>query len=71
MVFVPGLAAADYTSFAEAAAETGLAVSIISSQACSAGSCCTGPTPLNCSSKVWLWVGGCGCGCVVVAVAVL
>ena len=58
MVFVPGLAAADYTSFAEAAAETGLAVSIISSQACSAGSCCTGPTPLNCSSKVSLVVGG-------------
>ena len=50
MLFVPGLAAADYTMFAQEAAATGLAVVVISSAACSS-ECCTVDKALNCSAR--------------------
>ena len=49
LVFVPGLAATDYTLFARASSETGLAVVVISSEACSL-SCCGPASSLNCSA---------------------
>ena len=49
LVFVPGLAATDYTLFARASAETGLAVAVISSESCSL-SCCGSASSLNCSA---------------------
>lgn len=49
LVFSPGLAAADYTLFAEAAADTGLAVTVISQPNLCASTCCS-LKGLNCSS---------------------
>ena len=49
MVFMPGLAATDYTLFAQAAASTDLAVIVVSSEACSLP-CCSASSPLNCTA---------------------
>ena len=49
LVFSPGLAAADYTLFAQAAAETGLAVTVISQPSLCSSTCCT-IKGLNCTS---------------------
>ncbi len=49
LIFTPGLAAADYTMFAQAAADTGLAVVVISQPDLCSSTCC-GAKGLNCSS---------------------
>ncbi len=49
LVFTPGLAAADYTMFAQAAADTGLAVAVISQPDLCSSTCCS-VKGLNCSS---------------------
>ena len=49
LLFVPGLAATDYTLFAEAAASTGLAVVVVSSEQCSM-QCCSSQSTLNCTA---------------------
>ena len=59
MIFVPGLAATDYTLFAQAAADTGLVVAIISSQACSF-TCCADKVASIMRPMVWygmVWYG--------------
>ena len=49
LVFTPGLAAADYTMFAQAAADTGLATVVISQPDLCSSTCCS-VKGLNCSS---------------------